>query len=291
MRIYENEFIANSYEQILSDLLYDPDFKVTPRGLRNNEILNCSIVTDNPNFNMFINERRSSVKKYISAEILWYFSGTNDISFISKYASMWKSLAIDNKANSAYGNLIFNEKNEHGFTQYQWALQCLINDKDSRQAFMHFNKPSHQYFDNKDQVCTLVALFHIRDNKLYMTLTMRSNDSILGFMTDFTFFNILHQQMYVHLKLYYPELNMGSYTHISHSMHLYSQHFNLVEEMISTPFYADETPELYNSIIDKNGKYLDKYVEIFEAVKTNNTIPDIITDNELLNWCIRNIKM
>jgi thymidylate synthase len=99
--------------------------------------------------------------------------------------------------NSSYGNLIFRELNEHGHTQYNWVIKSLLKDKDSRQAFMHFNKPRHQFQENKDQVCTLNAIFHIRDNKLNMTLTMRSNDVILGFMTDFTFFSILHQQVYL----------------------------------------------------------------------------------------------
>jgi thymidylate synthase len=295
MKIYRGQYIATLYRDILNDLLNNPEYISKPRDLEVREILNCIIEVQEPNMNMYKNEIRSSKEKYIGAEILWYFSGTNKVNFIENHAGMWSKLKNENnEANSAYGNLLFTEKNEYDFTQYEWAIVSLKKDKDSRQAFMHFNKPWHQYEGNPDQVCTLTALFHIRDNRLHMTLNMRSNDVILGFMTDFTFFNLLHQQVFIHLKKYYPELQMGTYTHTSHSMHLYKEtngknNYDLVEKMLMHDFTPHATPLLTKTIISENGMFLPKYKRLFRSVINNFPIDVDETNNELLNWCILKI--
>jgi Thymidylate synthase len=131
---------------------------------------------------------------------------------------------------------------------------------------MHFNNPTHQFYENKDQVCTLAALFHIREDKLHMTLNMRSNDVIKGFMTDFTFFNILHQQVYLHLKKYYKKLQMGTYTHTSHSMHLYDCDYEIAEKMLKEEFKPNALPPLNTSIIDETGMWKTKYFKVFHPV-------------------------
>ena len=291
MKVYKGKYIADIYKEILTDLYNNPEYVIKPRGLEVREILNCIIEVKKPNMNLFKSEHRSSPEKYIAAELLYYFSGTNEADFIEKYASMWTQLKNkDNKVNSAYGNLIFTEENKHGLNQYEWVIETLKKDKDSRQAFMHFNKPDHQYFGNKDQVCTLTALFHIREDKLHMTLNMRSNDVILGFMTDFTFFNILHQQVYLHLKKYYKNLKMGTYTHTSHSMHLYAKHYELVENMIKTEFKPNATPLLNTSILKESGVFEDKYFKLFNAVIRNNEIKIEKTENDVLNWALGHLK-
>jgi len=292
MKVYKEKYVADAYRKILIDLLFHPEYISKPRNLEVKEITNCVIEIEKPNFNLFQNKVRSSPKKYISAELLWYFSGLTNAEFIEQYASLWSKLKDENNnVNSAYGYLIFNEEtdNDDGYTQYEWVIERLKEDKDTRQAFMHFNKPRHQYKDNKDQVCTLIALFHIRDNKLNMTLTMRSNDVIFGFMTDFTFFNILHQQVFVHMKKYYPELKMGSYTHISHSMHLYEKHYEKVDKMLYHEFYPDKTPKLTSSIIDETGKIINIYRHIIFHPVIGRPITDERTDNKLLNWALDNL--
>lgn len=292
MKYYHQTHISEAFRQVLRDLWIFPDFVTSPRGMEVREIRDCSLEIDKPMINLYTNKHRGSPKKYIAAELLWYFSGTNNPTYIENYASLWKGIHNpDGTINSAYGNLLFEDKNEHGITQYQWVIESLKKDKDSRQAFMHFNKPKHQWFGNRDQVCTLQSLFHIRDNKLYMTLTMRSNDVIYGFMTDWAFFSILHYHVFLDMKKYYPELEMGSYTHISHSMHLYERHYELVSKMIDEPFENESIPLLNETIINEDGTIKDKYVSIFSQIRAG-MMPDynVDTDNDLLNWCFEKLK-
>lgn len=298
MRAYFGPNIAEIFEMVLDDLWNDPDFIASPRGMEVREIRDCSMEIDNPMLNIYTNKFRSSPLKYIAAEILWYFSGTNNPTYIENYASLWKSLHnTDGTVNSSYGNLLFSEQNEHGFTQYDWVIQSLVKDKDSRQAFMHFNKPKHQFLENKDQVCTLQSLFHIRDNKLHMTLTMRSNDVIYGFMTDWAFFSVLQYHVYLHLRDYYPDLEMGSYTHISHSMHVYERHYDMIKNMVGPglnereEFIPEELPLLNEPVIHTSGYILPKYEKILKPIIQGEE-PDYNqkTGNPLIDWCLEQLK-
>lgn len=253
-KYYQYKNVADAYKDLLNDLLYHPEYVNSPRGIMSKEITNVIVEIENPCNNLFINNKRSSPIKYICAELIWYFSGSNTSEFISKYASMWNNLKNANGTiNSAYGYLLFCEKNMHDFTQYQWAIESLKKDKNSRQAFFHFNNSSHQFFENKDQVCTIYGIFQIRKNCLNLTIAMRSNDVILGFMTDFAFFNVLHQQAHRHLLQYYPDLKIGKYIHITNSMHLYEKNFKLAEEMLLNPFLVSALPRLDCDLITENG--------------------------------------
>ena len=298
MRYYSGENITKVFELVLESILLDPDFIISPRGQEVKEIRDCAMEIENPLENIYENKYRSSPLKYIAAELLWYFSGTNNPTYIEKYAGLWKSLHnADGTVNSSYGNLLFSEKNEHGFTQYNWVIASLKKDKDSRQAFMHYNKPSHQFLENKDQVCTLQSLFHIRENKLHMTLSMRSNDVIYGFMTDWAFFSVLHYHVFLHLKEYYKDLKMGSYTHISHSMHVYERHYDLINKMVGpnfcerSEFKSNSLPLLSEPVVDEYGNILEKYKKILNPI-INGQDPDYSkeTGNPLIDWCLSKLK-
>ncbi|HNQ19626.1 MAG TPA: thymidylate synthase, partial [Bacteroidales bacterium] len=209
-----------------------------------------------------INEKRSTPIKYLSAELLWYLSGTNDSKFITKYSKFWnKILNLDNTINSAYGYLLFNNKNKYDLTQWDWAKQSLIKDKYSRQAIIHFNNENHQYDSNKDFVCTMYGIFNIRDNKLNLTITQRSCDVIKGLTFDLPFFTVLLQLMYVELKDIYENLEIGYFYHFINSLHLYENDFNLVKEMITHVFYNDKLPIINNNII--------KHIDIINYIDNN----------------------
>jgi thymidylate synthase len=231
MKLYKGNSFAEVYKASLTDLIRNPEYSVSPRGLKINESMNVAHVVENPALCLYENEKRSSQLKYIAAETVYYFSGRRDLDFISRFAPFWNQIANNDKTvNSAYGNLIFNEVGEGGLTQWQWAYNSLIRDKDTRQAILLFNKPNYQYYGNKDFICTLNGVFNIRDNKLNFTVQMRSNDAILGTATDFSFFCLLQMQMLKLLKMdKYPELELGSFTHIANSYHVYERHFKFID--------------------------------------------------------------
>ena len=289
MVIYQAETFADVYEEILHDLIKNPEYVTQPRDMKINEICDVALVVENPLSCLYINPNRSSQLKYIAAEFLWYFMGRNDVEFIAKYAKFWESIQNDDgTVNSSYGHLLFNNKNEHGFTQYRWALESLAQDKDSRQAVLHFNLPTHQRSGNKDFVCTMYGIFQIRDNKLNFTISMRSNDVILGLPTDFAFFVTLQSQMLSHLRKHagYPDLEIGTYTHIANSSHVYERHFDIVNKMITSKFQSIDIPKVSLDLIDINGEPTPEFKSLF-----NNFETPIDLNDDLYNWIITNINL
>jgi len=268
MRVIRGETFAELYEHTLSSLIFDPEYITAPRGQKIKEITNCALVLEDPTQNLFINDVRSVPLKYLAGELLWYFSERNDLKFISKFSSFWKKIANeDGTCNSAYGNLIFTGKEK---SQFYWAYSKLVEDKDTRQSIMHFNKPEHQYEGNKDFVCTLIGTFQIRKNKLNFTIDMRSNDVFFGLTFDLPFFTMLQQQMLKHLKeTKYPDLELGTYTHIAHSLHLYERDLKTVESMLEETFRTSSTPKIEKNLVNVYGKTSNSLLSIIEAIETN----------------------
>lgn len=301
--ISEDLSFADVYQNLLYDLKNNCEFKSKPRDQNIHEFLGCSLTYD-PLKALYFNERRSSQLKYICAEIVWYFCKSNKLNFINKFSKFWNQIVNPDKetVNSAYGYLIFDEKistlfktdvsdsylskfdyatnlmlnNKNYQSQWQWAIKQLLNDKDTRQAVIHYQKPHHQFDGNKDFVCTMYQSFMIRDNKLYSHVHMRSNDAILGLPTDVAFFSILMIVLQKLLKqLKYPELELGTMTHVSDSMHYYDRNEKLINEMLQHDFSTIEMIDIPILIDEHNvpNNFLQK-LEIlimnddFEKIKT-----------------------
>jgi hypothetical protein len=141
-------FKANSFGEAYRDSLnhvMNNCSENNARGTVSREQLNVALVVEDPRLCLYTNPARSSQMKYIAAELVWYYLGRNDVAFISKWAKFWEQIQNDDgTANSAYGNLIFKMKNQHGLSQYQWAIQSLIKDllhQASGHALQHADPP------------------------------------------------------------------------------------------------------------------------------------------------------
>jgi thymidylate synthase len=285
MLVYKADNFAQLYKESLTDLVKNPQYCTSPRGFEIKENTNVCLILENPLNCLFKSPVRSSQKKYISAELLWYFIGNNDISFISKFSSFWEKIAINGRANSAYGHLLFTVENEYELRQYQWAVSSLYKDKESRQAIIHFNMPQHQHEGNTDFPCTLYGIFHIRDNKLNFTVHMRSNDVVWGLANDIAFFTVLQCQMLNHLKVKYTDLELGTYTHIADSYHLYSHHYEIIEKLIASDLTSDSIPMLQSNLVHTQGTPTKDFVELYSSY-SNDTY---ITNDQFFNWIKTNL--
>lgn len=268
MKILKGKTFAKVYAELLYQLNHKYEYQVNARGTSSREIQDIAFTIEDPTSNLYKCEPRSSQEKYIAAELLFYFSGSNQLNWINKFAKFWNQVANkDWTVNSAYGKLIFVDQNKFGITEYQWALGRLLEDKDTRQSLMHFNKPEHQDPSTKDFVCTKDAVFSIRDNKLSLTLSMRSNDAIWGTPTDVAFFTVLQQQMLRHVQTKYPEVTLGSYTHVVNSLHVYNRHYELLDEMLKHQFVDHAIPTLDCDLVDMTGKALEHITKSYERVE------------------------
>ena len=286
MRVIKGNNFAELYKNTCSELINNPEYVTSPRGQKIKEITNAVLINNDPTSNLFLNNTRNVPLKYLAGELLWYFSARNDLDFISKFSSFWKNIANDDgTCNSAYGNLLFAKTDAaNKNSQWRWAYDSLVNDKDTRQAIIHFNRPEHQYNNNRDFVCTLVGNFQIRDNKLNFTIDMRSNDIFFGLTFDYPFFTLLQQQMLRHLKQTYHDLELGTYIHTVHSLHVYERNFKQIENMLNNEFKQYSTPELDIDLIDINGNANKDLINLVDYIQGNKSEFVQISDSNLIKW-------
>lgn len=236
---------AELYTKVMDKIYNDPDYVTSPRNLKIKECINVAMELSNPLSNLFRCEDKSLTlaTAYLKKEMALYLSAKNDSDLFAAASPFWNKIKNDdNTVNSAYGHLIFNSSLSDGRSQFDWAFDCLKADKDSRQAIVRFNNTAHQYEGVKDFVCTFVMIFHIRENKLHATVTMRSNDVFKGLAYDLPSFTTFQYLMYLKLKEIYPELELGSYTHISHSLHIYESDFELCEKRLNATLIENSLP-------------------------------------------------
>jgi thymidylate synthase len=279
---------AEAYKEILYNVYHFPDFVSKPRNMEVKEILNYSITIKNIYSNLVKNEIRSTNKKYLAGELLWYFSKRNDVKLISRYSKFWNKIANeDDTCNSAYGYLLTDDNYQHKcLSEWNWAFYTLVKDKDSRQATIRFNKPWHIDYKTKDFPCTMYGIFHIRENKLYFSIYMRSSDSIKGTAYDIPFFLLLHQQMFNSLKnIKYNDLEIGDFTYNSNSQHIYESDYNLVKDVLNYKFEPDQLPKIENVELFNN---FDLHKIIDNLLYNNNK--ELNFENSFIQWIYENSK-
>lgn len=183
------------------------------------ECVNAITVIKNPTKNIMTNDIRKLSMRYAIGEMLWYMSANPSLSAIQHYTKAWDRMSDNGETvNSNYGYII---KEAYNFNQYEYCKQLLIKDKNSRQAIIHIKVPKNTLEQpTKDLNCTVCLQFLIRENKLYCTTYMRSNDLWLGFPYDVFQFTCLQVRMAMELGLH-----IGTYTHIVGSLHLYQRDF------------------------------------------------------------------
>lgn len=230
------------------------------------ELLNSGFtlldITDN-----IATARTSYSLSYMLGELAWYFTGRDDVEFISKFSSFWKRISDDGVTNrSAYGAIVFNR---YGFDQVAQVVDTLKRDPNSRRAIINFNVPNPKRFETKDEICTIALVFELREGKLDCTGIMRSNDVWLGTPYDVVFFTELQKHIANELGVAY-----GKYTHFAVSLHAYDKDINYVRGI-----WCDKhTPAHVKLNIEK---FLAHISEIEHVVMESNAARE-----DIVNYCL-----
>jgi thymidylate synthase len=232
---------AIRFLQMLSDIMNDGPI-VSPRG-QNIRELEDYMFTINPMYPCMSFEARKFSLDYTKKEWLWKLSGDRFNKSILEHAKAWNGLAdTDGGYNSNYGQYFFGH--QQGF---MWVLGELMRDKDSRRAMIPLANYTHLRVDNPDHVCTQSISFRIRDNKLNMSVNMRSNDAIWGLTNDAVTFSYLYRHLYAMLLPTYPDLKVGKYTHKADSLHIYERHWEMANKIIEDgigKYFVVEIPHM-----------------------------------------------
>ena len=196
------------------------------------EVLNAVTIIEDPTRCILKSNIRKLPMRYCIGELLWYLSGNKHLKAIQLYTSAWDRMSDNgNTVNSNYGEKIQNAKCEYSgevFDQMEMVKELLLKDPASRQAVIHIKQPRDlNNYPTKDVNCTVCLQFFIRNDKLYMTTYMRSNDLWMGFPNDI--FQFTCMQVYLAMFL---GIELGTYTHIAGSLHLYERDYQTSLENI-----------------------------------------------------------
>lgn len=159
--------------------------------------------------------------KYAEAEWLWYMSANPKVSVLgelnnNKIPKIWKDIANEEgEVNSNYGYQI-NRNN-----QLDKVVDLLIKEPETRRATLSIYDGKEMQKYNKDTPCTYAIQFTILNNKLNMSVYMRSNDLWFGFCNDQYCFSNLQKLVSDRIGV-----EVGEYYHHAHNLHVYNNFLN-----------------------------------------------------------------
>jgi thymidylate synthase len=219
--------INDLYKNMIIDI-YKNGSIVSPHGMESKEIKGYKFVLSDINDNIITLPGFETNINYANEELKWYLTGTSNINFSPLIKKIWEKYSDDGiNVNSNYGERIYGRHNIIRVNQWQFVADLLKNDSFSRQAVININS----YFDkheSKDIPCTMFLQFLLRNNKLDMVTSMRSNDAFYGFRNDLYCFTELQKLMAFELKVDY-----GEYIHFAGSMHLYKDKYLNAERLLN----------------------------------------------------------
>lgn len=225
-----------------------------PRGQLVHDLRGVALVLDlnEPALTSF--EHRNLNLTYCKQEWLWYIGANPYDDSIAEHAKMWAKLKQpDGRYFSNYGYYIFSGP----FSQFDYVIEQLTNDPDSRRASIVLLERNHLFKENVDTVCTYAINFAIVQGRFNMAVHMRSNDVVFGLTNDAFCFSQLAEFVYQCLKSEFPYLVKGEYVHIVDSLHVYERHFGMLERILADPKptpISVPTP-WYGEVLDLVGSY------------------------------------
>ena len=179
-------------------------------------LFNVGFYIENPLDNHIHNKFRQWKHEYAEAEWQWYLSGDPSIKKLGdiygKIPPIWEKMADENgTVRSNYG---WQWQRNH---QIDYVVNKLKSNKVTRHAAISiYDCKEHGTYES-DTPCTYAVQFTIVDNKLCMSVYMRSNDIWYGFCNDQYCFSKLQELVAERLSM-----DLGWYYHHAHNMHIYN---------------------------------------------------------------------
>lgn len=215
----------------LDDLMRYAVERILAEGVRveasrgwNTELRGVLLKLTNPRARLSHTETRGKVFSPLG-ELAWYLAGCNDVEFISYYiADYRKEAEADGTIRGAYGPRMFGPP---GPNQFENVAAVLRRKENTRQAVIQLFDRNDLAAVYKDIPCTCTLQFMIRDKRLNLTASMRSNDAYKGLPHDVFSFTMIQEIMARTLGM-----DVGDYTHFACSLHVYDDNLQAARDML-----------------------------------------------------------
>ena len=186
----------------------------------NLEILHAGFTLKDPR-QRWVTARKPGINPaFALAEALWILNGSNDAGIINAWNPILPKYSGNSKNyHGAYG---FRLRSQFGFDQVERAFKALSKNSESRQVVLQIWDPPSDFPSSNGQPaaqdipCNVCSFLKVRNGKLDWMQVMRSNDFFRGLPYNIVQFTTIQEIMAGWLNL-----EIGSYNHISDSLHLY----------------------------------------------------------------------
>ena len=223
---------VNGYVDLVQHVLkYGKE--AAPRGMKTREIEDAIIRIDDVYNTLPLGVGRGTVPGIGAVEACQLLGGVSKPELVIAVGPAFSNFAEDNGLfHGAYGLRTQD--------QYGPIIERLKADPDTRQAVVTIWNPELDLLPSKrDYPCTILHQFRIRDNKLNMSVYMRSNDVWLGAAYDF--FQFTRVQLAIASVL---GIEPGTYNHHVGSLHIYEQHYGAAENLKYTTEPYEDIPAI-----------------------------------------------
>jgi len=222
--LYENLKVSlNLTENTLDDLLrltisevIENGVPVSPTKGPNLEVLGAVLTLENPRARLSSSVTKGTIFSCVG-ELMWYLNGSDSLDFIEYYIKDYNKYSDDGiSLEGAYGPRVFGDI--EGRNQFDNIIELLTAKPSTRQAVIQIFDRKDLQKSSRDVPCTCNLQFLIRNNKLNLVVTMRSNDAFVGMPHDIFAFTMLQEIAAVILGI-----EVGIYKHMVGSLHIYEK--------------------------------------------------------------------
>jgi len=213
------EIVGDSLDDLLVDLypaLLSKPVKNYGRRGETSEIVGVALKLQKPRARISRSENRGKLFSALG-ELLWHLSGSDNLDFIKKYLPVYSQEATAGVIRGAYGPRLLRMRGK--INQIQNVCKLLNTNPGSRRAVIQLFNAEDIVSDYKEIPCTTTLQFLVRENRLHLSVTLRSNDAYLGLPHDIFCFTMLQEMMACRLNV-----DLGCYYQYVGSMHIYECH-------------------------------------------------------------------
>ena len=197
-------------------------------------------------------------------ELLWFLKGETNIAYLKQNkVSIWDEWADENgELGPVYGKQWRSWQCPDGSTidQIQWVVDEIKRNPDSRRLIVN----AWNVADLSKMAlmpCHAIFQFYVADGKLSCQLYQRSADLFLGVP-----FNIASYALLTHMIAQVCGLGVGDFVHTLGDAHIYSNHFDQVNEQLS------RTPRVLPSLY-LNPEVKDLFTFSFDDIRIDHYDP------------------
>lgn len=215
--------ISELYPAVLSRALTGGE-EVAPRGMPTLEVSPIGFELTDPRQCVVLQKARRLNYAYAVAERLCLIGGEAEPEMLCFYVSKLRDYVNPETEcfDGAYGPRVRR--------QLGYVYEELRREPASRRALVTIYSERDQQDASLDVPCTLALHFLIRHGKLDLIVHMRSSDLFLGLPYDVNQFGFLQQVVAGWL-----DVEPGKYIHWADSAHIYLEHIDRVEQILSQP--------------------------------------------------------